>query len=150
MGWWDFIRGSGYSESSLSSHPGLISELAKMISDDRKPTRPLMLEREDISNSRRRFAAAVGLLVLAAVVVGICALPRLIPLLQQHSEIFKRVRAGLRNARAKGKVLGRPRVAADVERVKALRAGGASWSEVCRETGLSMGTAQRAAVRSSQ
>jgi hypothetical protein len=57
-----------------------------------------MLEREDISNSRRRFAAAVGLLVLAAVVVGICALPRLIPLLQQHSEIFKRVRAGLRGA----------------------------------------------------
>ena len=68
----------------------------------------------------------------------------------ERSLIQERVRAGLRNARAKGKVLGRPRVAADVERVKALRAGGASWSEVCRETGLSMGTAQRAAVRSSQ
>lgn len=65
----------------------------------------------------------------------------------ERSLIQERVRAGLRNARAKGKILGRPRVAVDVERVKALRASGASWSAVCRETGLSMGTAQRAAVR---
>ena len=65
----------------------------------------------------------------------------------ERSLIQERVRAGLRNARAKGKTLGRPRIAADVERVRALRAAGASWSQVCSDTGLTLGTAQRAAVR---
>ena len=57
--------------------------------------------------------------------------------------IVERVKAGLRNARAKGKQIGRPKVNADAARVAALRKAGRSWSEVCKETGLTKGTAQR-------
>ena len=57
--------------------------------------------------------------------------------------IVERVKAGLRNARAKGKQIGRPKVNADAARVAALRKAGRSWSEICRETGLTKGTAQR-------
>ena len=66
---------------------------------------------------------------------------------QESVRLSERVRAGLDRARAAGKSLGRPRVVVDVGRVKALRAAGASWSQVCESTGLSMGTAQRAAAR---
>ena len=62
----------------------------------------------------------------------------------ERSLIAERVRAGLRNARAKGKKLGRPRVIVDATRVAALRRSGASWAKVCRELGVSKGTAQRA------
>ena len=62
----------------------------------------------------------------------------------ERALIQERVRAGLRNARAKGKRLGRPRVALDARRIAALRNSGASWATICRETGLSRGTAQRA------
>jgi len=62
----------------------------------------------------------------------------------ERSLIQERVRAGLRNARANGKVLGRPRVAADGAAVRDLRAAGRSWSEVSAITGLSVGTAHRA------
>ena len=62
----------------------------------------------------------------------------------ERALIQERVRAGLRNARAKGKRLGRPRVALDTRRIAALRNSGASWATICRETGLSRGTAQRA------
>jgi len=58
--------------------------------------------------------------------------------------IVERVRAGLRNAKAKGKRLGRPRVVVDARRIAVLRKSGASWATICRETGLSKGTAQRA------
>lgn len=61
----------------------------------------------------------------------------------ERSLIAERVRAGLRNARAKGKRLGRPRVVADSRRVATLRNSGASWATICRETGLTKGTAQR-------
>ena len=62
----------------------------------------------------------------------------------ERSLIAERVRAGIRNARAKGKKIGRPRVAVDAARVAALRALGHSWSTICRETGIGKGTAQRA------
>jgi DNA invertase Pin-like site-specific DNA recombinase len=62
----------------------------------------------------------------------------------ERSLIVERVRAGLRNARAKGKHLGRPRVAVDARRIAALRKSGSSWATICNETGLSKGTAQRA------
>jgi DNA invertase Pin-like site-specific DNA recombinase len=65
----------------------------------------------------------------------------------ERSLIAERVRAGLRNAKAKGKQLGRPRVAADELTVARLRAQGASWATVCKTTGLSKGTAQRALQR---
>lgn len=62
----------------------------------------------------------------------------------ERSLIVERVKAGLRNARAKGKRLGRPHVFVDARRIAMLRKGGASWAAICRETGLSKGTAQRA------
>jgi DNA invertase Pin-like site-specific DNA recombinase len=62
----------------------------------------------------------------------------------ERSLIVERVKAGLRNAKAKGKHLGRPRVIVDARRIAALRKDGASWATICRETGLSKGTAQRA------
>src|SRR3989442_9339382 len=62
----------------------------------------------------------------------------------ERSLICERVRAGIRNAKAKGKRLGRPRVAVDAARIAALRAQGHSWGTICRETGLTRGTAQRA------
>jgi len=55
-----------------------------------------------------------------------------------------RVRSGLAAARKKGKRFGRPRVLVDAQRVFVLRNNGASWSAICRATGLSKGTAQRA------
>jgi DNA invertase Pin-like site-specific DNA recombinase len=62
----------------------------------------------------------------------------------ERSLIAERVRAGLRNARAKGKRLGRPRVSVDAARIASLRAQGLSWSEIVAETGTSKGSAQRA------
>jgi len=62
----------------------------------------------------------------------------------ERSLIAERVRAGLRNARAKGKRLGRPRVVTDAARIATLRAQGLSWREITEETGVSKGTAQRA------
>jgi DNA invertase Pin-like site-specific DNA recombinase len=62
----------------------------------------------------------------------------------ERSLIAERVRAGIRNARAKGKTLGRPRVAVDASRIAALRAQGRSWGTIRQETGITKGTAQRA------
>jgi DNA invertase Pin-like site-specific DNA recombinase len=62
----------------------------------------------------------------------------------ERSLIAERVKAGLRNARAKGKRLGRPPVIVDAARIASLRAHGRSWREIVAETGLSKGTAQRA------
>jgi len=58
----------------------------------------------------------------------------------ERSLIVERVRAGLRNARAKGKTLGRPRIAVDAGRVAALRAQGFSWPRIARELGISVGS----------
>ena len=62
----------------------------------------------------------------------------------ERSLIVERVKAGLRNARAKGKRLGRPRAIVDARGIATLRNSGASWATICEETGLSKGTAQRA------
>ena len=62
----------------------------------------------------------------------------------ERSLIVERVKAGLRNARAKGKRLGRPRVAVDARRIASLRAEGQSWATICEQMGLTEGTAQRA------
>lgn len=62
----------------------------------------------------------------------------------ERSLIVERVKAGLRNARAKGKRIGRPKVDADTAKIAGLRKAGRSWSEITRETGLTKGTAQRA------
>jgi DNA invertase Pin-like site-specific DNA recombinase len=65
----------------------------------------------------------------------------------ERSLIQERVRAGLRNARAKGKKFGRPRAQVDSARVAALRQAGFSWSQVCRILKVSKGSAQRSVVR---
>jgi DNA invertase Pin-like site-specific DNA recombinase len=61
----------------------------------------------------------------------------------ERSLIAERVRAGLRNARAKGRSLGRPRVVVDSRLIATLRKRGRSWREIEQETGVSKGTAQR-------
>ena len=60
--------------------------------------------------------------------------------------IQERVRAGLRNARAKGRRLGRPRVIVDASQIASLRAQVRSWSQIKDEIGVSKGTAQKAVV----
>jgi len=62
----------------------------------------------------------------------------------ERSLIAERVKAGLRNARAKGKRLGRPRVIVDAARIANLRAHGRSWREITAEMAVSKGSAQRA------
>lgn len=62
----------------------------------------------------------------------------------ERSLIAERVRAGLRNARAKGKKLGRPRIVVDVARIARLRASGESWPAIARELGVSVGTVYQA------
>ena len=63
---------------------------------------------------------------------------------QERVRISQRVRAGLDLARAKGRSLGRPKVAVDSLRIALLRNQGRSWREIVQETGVSKGTAQRA------
>ena len=58
----------------------------------------------------------------------------------ERNLIAERVRAGLRNAKAKGKTLGRPRVWVDATQVESLRASGHSWRTIARMLGLSVGT----------
>lgn len=57
------------------------------------------------------------------------------------SIIRERVRAGLSNARAKGKVLGRPKRRNDTQ-IHALRMQGHSVRKIARELGLSVGSVQ--------
>jgi DNA invertase Pin-like site-specific DNA recombinase len=58
--------------------------------------------------------------------------------------IVERVKAGLRNAKAKGKRLGRPKISVDSAKIAALRRAGRSWSEITKRTGWTKGTVQRA------
>ena len=51
----------------------------------------------------------------------------------ERSLIVERVKAGLRNAKAKGNRIGQPRVAVDARRIAALRRLGSSWSEIARQ-----------------
>ena len=62
----------------------------------------------------------------------------------ERALIQERVRAGLRNARAKGKRLGRPQTLVDTTRITALRASGASWREISRRLHVPLGTLYRA------
>ncbi len=62
----------------------------------------------------------------------------------ERALIQERVRAGLRNAQAKGKRLGRPRVPVDALRIASLRSEGRSWAEIVAEVKVGKGTAQRA------
>jgi DNA invertase Pin-like site-specific DNA recombinase len=59
----------------------------------------------------------------------------------ERSLIAERVRAGLRNARAKGKILGRPRKKMELSEIKRLRSAGSSWRAVGTALGVSAATA---------
>jgi DNA invertase Pin-like site-specific DNA recombinase len=65
----------------------------------------------------------------------------------ERSLIAERVRAGLRNAKAKGKRLGRPPVDVDLGKIANLRSEGRSWTAIAVEMGIGEGTARRAATR---
>jgi DNA invertase Pin-like site-specific DNA recombinase len=62
----------------------------------------------------------------------------------EKSLIVERVRAGLRNAVARGVRLGRPKRAVDAAEIARLRASGASWREVALQMHIGVGTAIRA------
>ena len=65
----------------------------------------------------------------------------------ERSLIAERVRAGLRNARAKGKTLGRPRKITNADEIRRLRSQGASWRAVGTALGISAATAFCASAR---
>jgi len=58
----------------------------------------------------------------------------------ERSLIQERVRSGLRNARAKGKRLGRPTVMVDADEITRLRADGLSMAAIAEQLGISVGT----------
>jgi putative DNA-invertase from lambdoid prophage Rac len=62
----------------------------------------------------------------------------------ERSLICERVRAALRNARAKGRTLGRPQVIVDVALIGRLRAQGKSWRKIARQMGACARTCRRA------
>jgi len=61
----------------------------------------------------------------------------------ERALIQERVKAGLRNARAKGRQLGRPRRIVNTDRITALRAQGASWRTISAELGVGLATLYR-------
>lgn len=63
----------------------------------------------------------------------------------ERSLIAERVRAGLRNAKAKGKRLGRPAKQVNPAQIAALRAQGASWRAIGAQLGVSPACALKAA-----
>jgi len=63
----------------------------------------------------------------------------------ERSLIAERVRAGLRNAKAKGKRLGRPSKRIDRATVETLRSHGASWRAIAEKLGVGVGTLYRVA-----
>jgi DNA invertase Pin-like site-specific DNA recombinase len=62
----------------------------------------------------------------------------------ERSLVQERVRAGLRNAVARGVRLGRPRISVDAAEIARLRASGASWREISERLGVGVGTVCRA------
>ncbi|HTR48352.1 MAG TPA: recombinase family protein [Verrucomicrobiae bacterium] len=58
----------------------------------------------------------------------------------ERSLIAERVRAGIRNARAKGKTLGRPKVKVNSAEIARLRSEGRSIKSVAEQLGVSVGT----------
>lgn len=61
----------------------------------------------------------------------------------ERSLIQERVRAGLRNARSKGKRLGRPPAQIDWKKVQDLRSLGLGWKKVAARMGVGVGTVRR-------
>jgi DNA invertase Pin-like site-specific DNA recombinase len=64
--------------------------------------------------------------------------------------IVERVQAGLRNAKAKGKQLGRPKKILDTKRIAMPRAQGVGWKRIAAEMGVGVGTIYRVAQEGSK
>ena len=62
----------------------------------------------------------------------------------ERSLIAERVRAGVRNARAKGKRLGRPSLGVQASEVRAMHEEGKSFAEIGKKLGVSAASAWRA------
>lgn len=62
--------------------------------------------------------------------------------------IRERVKAGMKNAKAKGTRIGRPRISTDASKIAALRSSGLSWRGIASELGISVRTARRLASAS--
>jgi len=70
---------------------------------------------------------------------------------REPSEVFcQRGAVGLRNARAKGKRLGRPRRILDTARIATLRKQGISWKRIAAQLRVGVGTIQRGASAGSK
>lgn len=54
--------------------------------------------------------------------------------------IRERVKAGLKNARANGTRIGRPRANVDTAQIAQLRAQGLTWKKIAKQIGLGVGT----------
>jgi DNA invertase Pin-like site-specific DNA recombinase len=67
----------------------------------------------------------------------------------ERALIQERVKAGLRNARAKGKRIGRPRAVVSESRIAALRDAGASWRAIAKELGVGLATVHQFASKAS-
>jgi DNA invertase Pin-like site-specific DNA recombinase len=65
----------------------------------------------------------------------------------ERNLIVERVKAGIRNAQAKGKKLGRPRKVPNPEIITKLRSQGASWRSVGNTLGISAATAYSSAKK---
>lgn len=65
----------------------------------------------------------------------------------ERSMIAERVRAGMRNARLKGKHIGRPRVVVDAKQICRLSALGTPWRRISERVGVSARTAKRIALQ---
>jgi DNA invertase Pin-like site-specific DNA recombinase len=68
----------------------------------------------------------------------------------ERSLIRERVKAGLRNAKAKGKHVGRPRLSLDLSEIARLRGLGLSWLKISERLGVGEGTVRRAAIASAK
>jgi len=68
----------------------------------------------------------------------------------ERSMLVERVKAGLRNAKVKGKRLGRPRVTVDASKIASLRKEGLSWALIAERLGVGEGTVYRMAQASAK
>ncbi len=66
----------------------------------------------------------------------------------ERNLIIERIRAGVRNAQAKGKRLGRPKVMVNAATVASMRAAGHSYRSVAAALGVSVGTVHAAVQQS--
>src|SRR3954447_17871299 len=62
---------------------------------------------------------------------------------QERLRISERTKAGLQRARRAGKVLGRPRVEVDVEKLRSLQESGMSLRKIAIKSGISLSTVVR-------